>query len=144
MDEHGYGWDRAWELTTATLSYTNHTLLPEAMEKWPLPMFSSLLPRHMEIIFEVNRRFMDHVSKRFPGETERLRRMSIIEEEGEKSVRMANLACIGSHCINGVARIHTDLLKSHTLRDFDQLWPGKIRNVTNGVTPRRWIGVAHL
>ncbi len=143
MDEHGYGWDRAWEITTATLSYTNHTLLPEAMEKWPLPMFSSLLPRHMEIIFEVNRRFMDHVSKRFPGETERLRRMSIIEEEGEKSVRMANLACIGSHAINGVARIHTDLLKTHTLRDFDEMWPGKIKNVTNGVTPRRWIGVAN-
>ncbi len=143
MDEHGYGWDDAWEITKKTLSYTNHTLLPEALEKWPLPLFRHLLPRHLEIIFEINRRFLDEVKEHWPGDDARISRMSIIDEAGGKAVRMANLACVGSHAINGVARIHTDLLKAHTLKDFDEFWPGKIKNVTNGVTPRRWIVVSN-
>ncbi len=143
MDEHGYGWDQAWQITTRTLSYTNHTLLPEAMEKWPLPLFGRLLPRHLEIVFEINRRFLEEVKGRYPTDEARLSRMSIIDEAGDKYVRMANLACVGSHAINGVARIHTELLKAHTLHDFDEYWPGKIINVTNGVTPRRWIAVSN-
>ncbi len=143
MDEHAMGWDEAWDITTKTLSYTNHTLLPEAMEKWSLGLFASLLPRHLEIIFEINRRFLDEVKERYPGDDGRLARMSLIDESGGKFVRMANLACVGSHAINGVARIHTDLLKKHTLRDFDEFWPGKISNKTNGVTPRRWMAVAN-
>ncbi len=143
MDKHGMGWDEAWEITTKTMAYTNHTLLPEAMEKWPMGLFSYLLPRHLEIIFEINRRFLDEVRERYPGDDARLSRMSIIDESGAKFVRMANLACVGSHAINGVAAIHTELLKKYTLRDFDQYWPGKITNKTNGVTPRRWMVVAN-
>ncbi|RUM88679.1 MAG: glycogen phosphorylase, partial [Thermodesulfatator sp.] len=143
MDEHGMGWDQAWDITRKTMAYTNHTLLPEAMEKWPLGLFASLLPRHMEIIFEINRRFLDQVRERYPDDQARISRMSIIDEAGSKFVRMANLACIGSHAINGVAAIHTDLLKKHTLRDFNEFWPGKITNKTNGVTPRRWMVVAN-
>ena len=143
LDEHGMGWEEAWEITTKTFSYTNHTLLPEAMEKWPLPLFGALFPRHLEIIYEINHRFLKEVEQRFPGDLERLRRLSIIDETGEKFVRMANLACIGSHTINGVAALHTKLLREHTLRDFEEMWPGKILNVTNGVTPRRWMLVAN-
>ncbi len=143
MDEHGYGWDQAWHITTKTLSYTNHTLLPEALEKWPLPLFGHLLPRHLEIIFEINRRFLEEVKERWPNDEARIERMSIIEETGHKFIRMANLACIGTHAINGVASIHTDLLKAHTLRDFNEYWPRKIKNVTNGVTPRRWMVVSN-
>ena len=143
MDEHGFGWEQAWEITTRTFSYTNHTLLPEAMEKWPIGIFGSLLPRHLEIIYEINRRFLEEVELKFPGEHDRLRRMSIIDEEGERYVRMANLACVGGHAINGVAALHTSLLRSYTLRDFEEMWPGKLVNVTNGVTPRRWIAVAN-
>ncbi len=143
MDEHGYGWDEAWDITQKTLSYTNHTLLPEALEKWPIGLFGCLLPRHLEIIYEINRRFLDDVKKRFPGDAERLRRMSLIDEEGERYVRMANLACVGGHAINGVAALHTKLLKEHTLRDFEEMWPGKIKNITNGVTPRRWMVVSN-
>ncbi len=143
MDEHGMGWDEAWDITTKTLAYTNHTLLPEAMEKWSLGLFSCLLPRHMEIIYEINRRFLDEVERKFPADNDRLRRMSIIDETDSKYVRMANLACVGSHKINGVARIHTDLLKKHTLREFEEFWPGKIVNITNGVTPRRWMVVSN-
>ncbi len=143
MDEYAMGWDEAWEITTKTMSYTNHTLLPEAMEKWPLELFGSLLPRHLEIIYEINYRFLEDVRARFPEDNERLSRMSLIDESGGRHVRMANLACVGSHAINGVAALHTDLLRRHTLRDFEEMWPGKIKNVTNGVTPRRWMLVAN-
>lgn len=143
IDEHLYEWDKAWEITRATLCYTNHTLLPEAMEKWELDLFRSLLPRHMEIIYEINSRFLDQVRMKYPGDNARINRMSIIDESGPKYVRMANLACIGSKAINGVAAMHTDLLRKHTLADWDDMFPGKIRNVTNGVTPRRWIGVSN-
>jgi len=143
LDENGMSWEKAWKITVKTLSYTNHTLLPEAMEKWPLDLFGSLLPRHLEIIFEINHRFLEEVKRRFPGDEERLRRMSIIDESGGRFVRMANLACVGGHAINGVAALHTQLLRGHTLRDFEEMWPGKLVNVTNGVTPGRWIAVAN-
>ena len=143
MDVHGYGWDAAWKITTATICYTNHTLLPEALEKWPLPLFSGLLPRHMEIIYEINRRFLDEVRIRYPGDIDRIRRMSIIDEDGPRYVRMANLCCVAARAINGVARLHTELLRNHTLADFHALYPGKIHNVTNGVTPRRWMAVSN-
>ena len=119
--------------------YTNHTLLPEALERWSVPLFGGLLPRHLEIIYEINRRFLDEVRLRYPGDDERLRRLSLIDEGGERYVRMANLACVGSHAINGVARLHSDLLKETVLRDFAELWPHKFTNVTNGVTPRRFL-----
>jgi len=139
VDEYAMDWDQAWNITALTMAYTNHTLLPEAMEKWSLPLFGALLPRHLEIIYEINRRFLDQVHLQFPDDDDRIRRMSLIDETGEKSVRMAHLACVGSHAVNGVARLHTELLKSHTLSDFNQMWPEKISNKTNGVTPRRWI-----
>jgi starch phosphorylase len=139
VDIHRMEWDKAWDITRKTLCYTNHTLLPEAMEKWSLGLFASLLPRHLEIIFEINHRFLDEVRLKYPGDDARVRRMSIIDESGSKYVRMANLACVGSHVINGVASMHTQLLKKHTLADFNEMYPGKINNVTNGVTPRRWI-----
>jgi starch phosphorylase len=143
VDEHGIDWDQAWNVTSRTFAYTNHTLLPEALERWSLPLFASMLPRHLEIIYEINRRFLEGVRKRFPGDEARVARMSLIGEEGEKSVRMANLACVGSHSINGVAALHTELLKSDVLRDFYQLWPAKFVNITNGVTPRRWLAVSN-
>jgi glycogen phosphorylase len=143
IDEHGLGWDQAWEITSNTFNYTNHTLLPEALERWPLPLFAALLPRHIEIIYEINRRFLDVVRSRFPGDEEKVRRMSIIEEGGDKFVRMAYLASVGSKHINGVAELHSALLKSDVLRDFYDLWPERFLNVTNGVTPRRWIAVSN-
>lgn len=143
VDVHFYTWDDAWDITQKTLCYTNHTLLPEAMEKWQIDLFSDLLPRHMEIIYEINRRFLEEVRQKFPGDHARLSRMSIIEENTPKYIRMANLACIGSKAINGVAAMHTDLLRKHTLADWNTMYPGKIRNVTNGVTPRRWIAVSN-
>ena len=143
VDVHFYDWDKAWDITCKTLNYTNHTLLPEAMEKWQLDLFGTLLPRHLEIIFEINRRFLDEVRMKYPGDEGRLSRMSIIDESGPRYVRMANLACIGSKSINGVAAMHTDLLRKHTLADFNTMYPGKISNVTNGVTPRRWIAVSN-
>ena len=130
---------RAWGITQRTCGYTNHTLLAEALEKWPLPLFGTLLPRHLEIIYEINRRFLDDVRQRHPGDDQLLGRLSIIDEAGEKSVRMAHLACVGSHAINGVAALHTELLKQTVLRDFYRVAPEKFVNVTNGVTPRRWI-----
>ena len=139
IDEHGLSWDEAWDVTQKTFGYTNHTLLPEALEKWPLPLFRSLFPRHMEIIFEINRRFLEKVRERYAGDDDRLARMSLIDESGEKYVRMANLACVGSHGINGVAELHTELLKKDVLRDFYELYPEKFSNKTNGVTPRRFI-----
>ena len=143
VDIHHYEWDNAWDITTRTFAFTNHTLLPEALEKWPVAMLGQLLPRHLEIIYEINIRFLDQVSLKYPGDADKLRRMSIIDESGERYVRMANLACIGSHTINGVAELHTKLLKEHTLADFHRLWPGKLINITNGVTPRRWMVVSN-
>jgi len=141
VDEHSLEWDKAWETTRRTFAYTNHTLLPEALEKWPLPLFQNVLPRHLEIIYEINRRFLDEVRLRFPGDDQRLVRLSLIDEQDEKYVRMAHLASVGSHAINGVAGLHTELLKRTVLRDFHELWPEKFLNVTNGVTPRRWIAL---
>jgi starch phosphorylase len=139
LDEHGLEWEEAWEITRKTFGYTNHTLLPEALEKWPLPLFALLLPRLLEIIYEINRRFLDEIRDRYPGEDDRIARLSIIDETGEKNVRMANLACVGSFAINGVAELHSALLKQTVLRDFYEISPKKFLNVTNGVTPRRWI-----
>lgn len=143
VDEHSLDWETAWQITSHTFSYTNHTLLPEALERWSLPLFASLLPRHLEIIYEINARFLDTVRKHFDGDAGRVSRMSLIDEQGEKFVRMANLACVGSQRINGVAALHTDLLKREVLRDFYELWPEKFINVTNGVTPRRWLAVSN-
>ena len=139
VDEHLMDWDTAWQVTVNTFGYTNHTLLPEALEKWPLPLFARVLPRHLEIIYEINRRFLDEVRAAYPHDPGRVARMSLIEESGEKSVRMANLACVGSHAINGVAALHTELLKRHVLRDFYEIMPQKFSNKTNGVTPRRFL-----
>ena len=139
MDDHGMSWDEAWGNTCRTMAYTNHTLLPEALEKWPLPLFGQLLPRILEIILEINARFMAAVSTRWPGEMGRMRRMSIIEEGGVPHIRMAYLAIVGSFSVNGVAALHSHLLVQGLFRDFYELWPHKFNNKTNGVTPRRWI-----
>jgi glycogen phosphorylase len=139
VDEHGIGWDYAWEITQKTFAYTNHTLMPEALERWPVSLFGHALPRLLEIIYEINHRFLEALHSWYPGDSDRLRRLSIIEESPEKSIRMAYLACIGSHAINGVAALHTELLKEDTLRDFYDIFPEKFFNKTNGVTPRRWI-----
>ncbi|MCC6620087.1 MAG: glycogen/starch/alpha-glucan phosphorylase [Deltaproteobacteria bacterium] len=143
MDVHGLTWEKAWDITTRTLSYTNHTLMPEALETWPLPLFSRLLPRHLEIIYEVNRRFLEEVRQRFPDDEARVRRMSIIDESHEKSVRMAHLATVGGHMVNGVAALHSRLLGETVLRDFAEMWPDRFCNVTNGVTPRRFVRLAN-
>src|SRR5207302_8796408 len=129
-------WDQAWDLTQRTLAYTNHTLLPEALEKWPLELFQALLPRHLEIVFEINRRLLDDVRRRFPGDEGRVERTSLIEEGAEKHVRMAHLAIVGSHSTNGVAAIHSALLRSTTVRDLAEMFPERFSNKTNGVTPR--------
>ncbi|MGI8932895.1 MAG: glycogen/starch/alpha-glucan phosphorylase [Phormidesmis sp.] len=139
MDENELGWDQSWEITQKTLAYTNHTLLPEALERWPIDLFGSLLPRHLEIIFEINRIFLEDVRLKFGQDNVRIERMSIIDESGGRYVRMANLACVGSHAINGVAALHTELLKQTVLNDFFELFPEKFINETNGVTPRRWL-----
>ncbi|MGD9619537.1 MAG: glycogen/starch/alpha-glucan phosphorylase [Mycolicibacterium sp.] len=143
VDEREIGWDDAWRITVATLGYTNHTLLPEALETWSLPMFAKFLPRHLEIIYEINGRFLDEVRARFPGDEDRVRRMSLIDESGEKRIRMAHLATVGSHAINGVAALHSELLKTTVLQDFFELWPERFSNKTNGVTPRRFLGLAN-
>jgi starch phosphorylase len=139
MDREGLGWDEAWRITTASTGYTNHTILPEALEKWPVDMFGRLLPRHLQIIYEINARFLRDVAIRYPLDTDRLRRMSIIQEDGQKYVRMANLAIVGSASVNGVAELHTRLLKEQVLRDFAEFWPTRFNNKTNGITPRRWL-----
>lgn len=139
VDVKGMGWDQAWEISCQTMAYTNHTLLPEALEKWPLPLFRQLLPRILEIILEINARFLAEVSIRWPGDNERMRRMSIIEEGDVPQVRMAYLAIVGSFSVNGVAALHSQLLTEGLFRDFYELWPHKFNNKTNGVTPRRWI-----
>ena len=144
VDVHLYDWDRAWEITRKTLCYTNHTLLPEAMEKWQIDLFGNLLPRHLEIIYEINRRFLDEVRLKYPGDDgSGYAGCPSSMNPGTRYVRMANLACVGSKAINGVAAMHTELLRKHTLADFNAMYPGKIRNVTNGVTPRRWIAVSN-
>ena len=139
VDENLLDWDDAWELTVATLGYTNHTLLPEALEKWPVSLIERVLPRHTEIIFGINHQFLRTVARSWPGDIDRQRRMSIIEEGPEKQVRMANLAIVGSHAINGVSKLHSELIKSALVPDFAQLWPERFSNKTNGVAPRRWI-----
>ncbi len=139
IDEHGLEWEEAWRITGKTFGYTNHTLLPEALERWPLQLFADLLPRHIEIIYELNAQFLKDMAKRFPGDPARLARMSIIGEDGEKTVRMAHLAVVGSKAVNGVAKLHTELLEEDTLHDFYEAFPERFSNKTNGVTPRRWL-----
>ena len=143
VDVHNFAWEDAWETTLQCFGYTNHTLLPEALEAWKLPLFQSLLPRHFELVLEINQRFLAEVRSKFPGDEARVQRMSIIDERGERSVRMANMACIGSHAINGVAELHTRLLRDTVLRDFAEMYPERFCNVTNGVTPRRFVALAN-
>jgi starch phosphorylase len=139
VDDHGVPWRSAWTITQATIGYTNHTLLPEAMEKWPVSLFEYVLPRHLQIIYDINQDFLQHVSAMWPGDIERLRRMSLIEEGEEKRIRMAHLAIVGSHSVNGVAALHTELVKASLVPDFYALWPERFNNKTNGVTQRRWL-----
>jgi starch phosphorylase len=144
LDQIGLDWDGAWDITRHTFAYTNHTLLPEALERWPLDLFGRLLPRHLEIIFEINARFLEEVRIRFMGDEARIGGLSLIDESGERHVRMAHLACVGSYAINGVSVLHSELLRSDVLRDFHDLWPEKFSNKTNGVTPRRWMVLSNL
>ncbi|UCD10412.1 MAG: glycogen/starch/alpha-glucan phosphorylase, partial [Nitrospinaceae bacterium] len=139
IDEEHLSWDRAWELTVAAISYTNHTVLPEALEKWSVEILGRVLPRHLQIIYEINHRFMGEVARRFPGEPERAERMSIIEESPCKVVRMPQLSIVGSHAVNGVAALHTHILRKSLFRDFDEMYPGKIQNKTNGISQRTWL-----
>ncbi|MBE9108379.1 glycogen/starch/alpha-glucan phosphorylase [Nodosilinea sp. LEGE 07298] len=139
LDEHHMEWETAWQITQRAFGYTNHTLMPEALERWSVDLFGKLLPRHLELIYEINQRFLDQVKLRYPKDPARLERLSLIEEGPERRVRMANLACVGSHAINGVAALHTELLKQEVLQDFYELWPHKFSNKTNGITPRRWL-----
>jgi starch phosphorylase len=143
VDEARLGWDEAWGLTRDTLGYTNHTLLPEALEKWPLRWFELLIPRHLEIIFEINRRLLEDIGRRYPGDEGRAARMSLVDEHGERAIRMAHLAIVGAHSTNGVASIHTELLRKTTVKDFAEMFPERFNNKTNGVTPRRWLRVAN-
>ncbi len=143
IDTHHFDWEKAWEITTKSVAYTNHTLLPEALEKWDLDLFRSLLPRHLELIYEINQRFLQQLRLRYPGDDLIIRKLSIIDEEGCKSVRMAHLATIGAQKVNGVAALHSDLIKRQLLPEFAKLWPNKFTNVTNGVTPRRWVALAN-
>jgi starch phosphorylase len=143
LDEAHLGWDQAWDLTQRTLAYTNHTLLPEALEKWPVAWFEMMLPRHLEIIFEINRRLLDQVRTRFPGDEGKIERASLIEEGPRKHVRMANLAIVGAHSTNGVAAIHSRLLRTVTVKDLAEMYPERFSNKTNGVTPRRWLLMAN-
>jgi len=149
LDDAKMDWDQAWKLTQRTLGYTNHTLLPEALEKWPLHWFEAMFPRHLEIIFEINRRLLESVKTRFPNDAGRLQRMSLVEEGNERKIRMANLAIVGTHSTNGVAEIHSMLLRTQTVKDFAEMFPERFNNKTNGVTPRRWLlltnpGLAHV
>jgi starch phosphorylase len=139
LDDAHLGWDQAWDLTKRSLAYTNHTLLPEALEKWPVEWFQTLLPRHLEIIYEINRRLLDEVRARFPGDDGRVARVSLVEEGSQRKIRMANLAIVGSHSTNGVAAIHSKLLRTTTVKDLAEMFPERFNNKTNGVTPRRWL-----
>jgi glycogen phosphorylase len=143
VDEHALDWDTAWSITCKTFAYTNHTLLPEALEHWPISVFAKVLPRHLEIIYEINARFLEEVRIRFLGDEARIVRMSLIDENGGRYVRMAHLACVGSHAVNGVADLHSELVKTSLLKDFYDLWPEKFSNKTNGVTPRRWLALTN-
>ncbi len=143
VDDHELPWDEAWEITTGALAYTNHTLLPEALEKWPVSLLARVLPRHLEIIYEINQRFLQYVESVWPGDAERMRRMSLVEESDDPQVRMAHLAIVGSHSVNGVAQVHSELVKTELVPDFFELWPEKFNNKTNGVTPRRWLHCAN-
>lgn len=143
IDDHDLAWDEAWHITRRAFAYTNHTLLPEALEQWPLPLFQRILPRHLEIIYEINARFLDEVRIRFYGDESRLARLSLISEHGERHVRMAHLACVGSHTINGVAELHSRLMREDVLKDLYEMWPEKFTSITNGVTPRRWLALAN-
>uniref|UniRef100_A0A8C1KXE3 Alpha-1,4 glucan phosphorylase n=1 Tax=Cyprinus carpio TaxID=7962 RepID=A0A8C1KXE3_CYPCA len=139
VDEEKLPWEKAWDICNKTCAYTNHTVLPEALERWPIDLFQTLLPRHLEIIYEINRRHMERVSSLYPGDVDRMRRMSLIEEGGQKRVNMAHLCIVGSHAVNGVARIHSDILKATVFKDFYEMDPHKFQNKTNGITPRRWL-----
>jgi starch phosphorylase len=139
IDEHGLPWEKAWQITHATFAYTNHTLMAEALERWSVPLLAHVLPRHLQIIQEINRIFLEEVSARFPGDLDRTRRVSIIEESQPQQVRMANLAIVGSHAVNGVAKLHSELVRRDLVPDLAEMWPERFLNVTNGVTPRRWI-----
>ncbi|MBI3106900.1 MAG: glycogen/starch/alpha-glucan phosphorylase, partial [Candidatus Rokubacteria bacterium] len=143
VDVHRLAWDAAWDITVRTFAYTNHTLMPEALETWPVALLESLLPRHLQIIYEINHRFLGDVIHTHPGDPDLVRRMSLVDESGGRHIRMAHLAMVGSHTVNGVAQIHTDLMKRTIFADFDRLYPGKIVNVTNGITPRRWLNQAN-
>ena len=143
LDIHHLKWDAAWEITTRTFAYTNHTLMPEALETWPVSLFEAVLPRHLQIIYEINQRFLQGVMHRFPGDNELLRRMSIIDETHGRRVRMAHLAIVGSHHVNGVAQLHSELMKTTIFADFDRYYPGKLTNITNGITPRLWLNQAN-
>ncbi|CAG0924880.1 unnamed protein product, partial [Notodromas monacha] len=139
VDIEGLTWEQAWDICTRTCAYTNHTVLPEALERWPVSMLEYILPRHLQIIYEINQRLMDQVSKRWVGDFDRMRRMSLIEEEGEKRVNMAHLSIVGSHAVNGVAAIHSEIIKRDIFHDFCEMNPEKFQNKTNGITPRRWL-----
>lgn len=139
LDDEGLGWEKAWDISVRTFGYTNHTLMPEALEKWSVELMGKVLPRHLEIIYEINRRFLEQISQQYPGDSKRLRQMSIIEEGNEKMVRMAHLAIIGSHSVNGVAELHTKLLKERIFKNFHTLYPDRFNSKTNGITPRRWL-----
>ncbi|KAJ1519591.1 hypothetical protein ONE63_004866 [Megalurothrips usitatus] len=139
MDIEGLSWEKAWEITVRTCAYTNHTVLPEALERWPTSMLESILPRHMQIIYHINHLHLENVGKKYPGDWDRIRRMSLIEEEGEKRVNMAHLSIVGSHAVNGVAALHSDILKASVFKDFYEMDPEKFQNKTNGITPRRWL-----
>ena len=139
MDEEGLGWDEAWSICERTFAFTNHTLLPEALETWPVELLGRVLPRHLEIIYEINQRFLNMISQRFPGRPDIVSRLSLIQEAPQRRVRMAHLAILGSHSVNGVSELHTQLLKERVFKEFDEIFPGRLQNVTNGITPRRWL-----
>ncbi len=143
VDLHRLDWDRAWDITTRTFWYTNHTLMPEALETWPVDLFERVLPRHLQIIYEINHRFLEEVRHHSPGDVDRLRRLSIVDEDAGRRLRMSHLAIVGSHTVNGVSRIHTDLMKKTIFADFDRFFPRRIINITNGITPRRWLHQAN-
>src|SRR5262249_29649323 len=142
LDDARLGWEDAWDLTVRTLAYTNHTLLPEALERWPVELFELVLPRHLEIIYEINRRFLDDVRQHHSGDEKRIERVSLIGDSPVRHVRMANLAIVGTHSTNGVAAIHSELLRTQTVKDLAEIFPKRFNNKTNGVTPRRWLLLA--
>jgi glycogen phosphorylase len=143
IDEHGRSWADAWSITQQAVSYTNHTLMPEALETWAVPLFEGLLPRHMEIVYEINRRFLEEIRARFPGDNDIVRRLSLIDENGDRRVRMASISVLASHKVNGVSALHSDLMVKTIFADFAKLYPDRFTNITNGVTPRRWLTQAN-